>query len=123
MSNGHVCAMCAQRGKTWDGDDPVCAFDTAGKFNASNWNCATMNKLREIADGYGLRIRHDMAAASIGCVPFEGDDYSGYIVMTWYKDRGRTGNAFIAWDAEPVREFTYTDAVAAIAQYARKEVA
>ncbi|MBR8661188.1 hypothetical protein [Brevibacillus sp. NL20B1] len=109
------CKLCIERGKTWNGDDPRCAFET-GVFSPDNWNCATMNALREISRQLRTTYRDDMAAASIGYVPFEGDEYSGYIVMTWYKDRGRTGNAFIAWDDEPIRELTEADALLAIEQ-------
>jgi hypothetical protein len=106
------CKLCLERGKTWDGDDPRCAFET-GVFSPNNWNCATMNRLRQISrDKIGSYYRDDMAAASIGYVPFE----DGYVVMTWYKDRGRTGNAFIAYDDEPIRELTEADALLAIEQ-------
>ena len=47
------CPLCKKRGKTWEGDDPVCALKN-GKFSDDNWNCATMNKLREIAIRLGL---------------------------------------------------------------------
>lgn len=111
-----ACIRCAQRGKTWSGGDPRCAFEN-GTFNGDNWNCATMNELREMSRQFETYRRDDMAAASIGYVPFEGDDYSGYIVMTWYKDRGRTGNAVIMWDDNPVRELTELDALTAIRQH------
>lgn len=117
----HDCVMCKTRGKPWKGSDPKCAF-TDGRFNRDNWNCATMNKLREIADANGLSDRDDMAAGSFGAVPFEGDDYSGYIVMTWYKSRGKTGNALVMWDDEPVRELTEADAREAIAQFERERL-
>ncbi|WP_232696119.1 hypothetical protein [Brevibacillus daliensis] len=107
------CPLCIERGKTWNGDDPRCAFETA-VFSPNNWNCATMNRLRQIARDINISYRDDQAASSLGAVPFEGDDYSGYVVMTWYKDRGNTGNAFIAWSGEPIRELTLADAMLAI---------
>ncbi|QHZ58652.1 hypothetical protein M655_025120 [Brevibacillus sp. NSP2.1] len=113
------CKLCIERGKPWKGDDPRCAFEN-GTFSPDNWNCATMIALREISREIGTNYRDDNAVASIGTVPFEGGDYSGYIVMTWYKDRGRTSNAFIAWDSEPIRELTEADAILAI-EYNRQE--
>lgn len=73
-----------------------------------------MNALRDRAEELRTTFRDDMAAASIGYVPLETDDYSGYVVMTWYKDRGRTGNALIVWDDEEPRPLTEEDALAAL---------
>lgn len=106
------CKMCLERGKTWSGSDPTCAFN-AGEFNTDNWNCATMNRLREIATGYlfpppsgSFFARDDSDNASIGVLPLgcgldEDDWLQGYLVMTWYKDRGRTGQAWIMNDDDP----------------------
>lgn len=109
-----MCKRCETRGQTWAGDAPTCAFDKHGNFTADNWNCATMNALREAARIIGTAYHDDDAAASIGTVPFESDDYSGYIVMTWYKNRGRTGNALIMWDDHEPRTLTEADAEAAL---------
>lgn len=110
------CKMCKERGKPpWFGDDPRCAFES-GVFNTDNWNCATMNALRDLAEKLGTTYRDDLAAGSIGYVPFENEDYSGYIVMTWYKNRGRTDNAVVMWVDEPLRELTEEDALLALEQ-------
>jgi len=110
-----TCKLCQERGKTWDGADPQCAFES-DVFSPDNWNCATMNTLRDIAESLGTTMHRDLDDASIGYVPL-GDDgeYSGYVVMTWYKNRGRTGNALIMWDDEPVEELTEAAALQAIA--------
>jgi len=50
-----ACRLCEQRGKTWEGSDPKCAFESYG-FSHDNWNCATMNRLREIAKRYSEKI-------------------------------------------------------------------
>ncbi|EMT54781.1 hypothetical protein I532_04215 [Brevibacillus borstelensis AK1] len=110
------CKLCVERGKPWSGDDPRCAFERE-TFSPDNWNCATMNALRNIAEAQGHTHRDDMGPCSIGFVPFEGDD-AGYIVMTWYKNRGRTGNAVVMRDSE-IRTFTYQDARDALAHNAR----
>jgi hypothetical protein len=53
-----ACKLCNERGKTWNGDDPVCAFEN-GVFSNDNWNCATMNKLRNISEELDKSMRHD----------------------------------------------------------------
>lgn len=119
-----ACKMCRERGKTWYGDDPQCAFES-GTFSGDNWNCATMNALRQRARDIGTDMRDDNAAASIGYVPVETDDYSGYVVMTWYKDRGETGNAIVVGDDEPLQPLTEALALAALAysaKWVQKEV-
>lgn len=107
------CKLCRERGKPWHGDDPRCAFET-GVFSPENWNCATMNALRERARELGTTFRDDNAAGSIGCVPVETDDFNGYVVLVWYKDRGRTGNAILLCDDEPPRPLTEEAALAAL---------
>lgn len=100
-----ACKLCENRGKTWEGDNPKCAFDENGVFNSDNWNCATMNKLRDIADSMDTDFRDDNSCGSIGYVPMDNDyapdnfdTFGGYIVMSWYKNRGRTGNAVFMTD-------------------------
>ena len=87
-----------------------CAFET-GRFSSDNWNCQTMIALRTIAESlrYGEKHplavayeRDDMSSASIGVVRIpeasEEEIQQGYIVMTWYKNRGHTGRAIVVWD-------------------------
>lgn len=109
-----TCKMCRERGETWPGDDYKCAFEH-GDFNTANWHCATMNALRERAEELGTTFRDNNAAGSIGYVPFEGDDYSGYIVMTWHKNRGHTGFAQIMSDDNWPRPLTEKEALEALA--------
>jgi len=71
------------------GSDPQCAFVT-GEFDGENWQCATMDTLREIneeAVGYdggshGWNLDENACVLSAG----EGD----FLLMSWYKRRGRT---------------------------------
>lgn len=85
--------------------DPVkCAFEK-GVFDHDNWNCETMNALRDRCD---YQLRDDSSAGSIGVIHIPdveagGELQQGYIVMTWYKRRGKTGQAYVANDDdEPV---------------------
>jgi len=119
-----TCKLCTERGKTWNGDDPRCAFES-GVFSTDNWRCATMSRLRGIAEKRGSSERDDNSCASIGYVPLDNDYVpmdapemdAGYIVMTWYKDRGRKGQALIMWDDEESRPLTLREAEEAIRVY------
>ena len=85
-----------------------CAFES-GEFSHNNWSCKTLHELRDMSgenfDDEATELgsfhwRDDMGKASIGVVPIPEDcnHQSGYIVMTWYKSRGRTGQAWVMWD-------------------------
>lgn len=105
-----VCKLCEEQAEYWENkvSKPECAF-TNGVFSSENWNCGTMNALRQRSYELETDFRDDMAAASIGYVPyddFHDDELGGYIVMTWYKNRGRTYNAMLLYDNEPIREVT-----------------
>ncbi len=50
----YKCPRCSTRVKDWSGDDPKCGFDKNGNFLEHNWNCATLNALREM-DEDGIR--------------------------------------------------------------------
>jgi hypothetical protein len=72
--------MCKQRGKTWEGADPQCAFEN-GIFSSENWNCATADealsklmlvrsgKVIESANSYSPNNRMEEIKAKelIGC--------------------------------------------------------
>ncbi|SET43303.1 hypothetical protein SAMN05216389_11158 [Oceanobacillus limi] len=118
-----VCDCCKSRGKTWEGSDPKCAFDSEGNFLSDNWNCGTMNELRFIANEIGTVNRDDNSCGTIGYVPVDNDfapddfdTFGGYIVMMWYKDRGRTDNAVFMTDDE-TSDITIKHAELAITTY------
>lgn len=105
------CKLCREREKTYVGSIPQCAFnvDNTGTFNSDNWNCATMNALREKAAELKTNYRDDQAAGSIGYVPYEdfdGELSNGYIVMTWYKERGKTDMAFLVSTDDEIEQLT-----------------
>jgi hypothetical protein len=81
------CFRCKQRGKTWNGGDPKCAFVT-GVFDPGNWMCATMNALRD-AVGENYVWNDDQKAAVLAA------DEGTFIALSWYKDRGRTEGAWL----------------------------
>lgn len=112
------CAMCEERGQPWTGAAPKCAFPDAGDFTADNWNCATMNALRDAAEAH--RVQHD--DQSLGAVPFDNElqhePNAGFVVLCWYKSRGCTSVAFVAGDDSPPRPLTYGLANAVARTYA-----
>ena len=116
-----TCKLCestySQSGQDSDGDYPTCAFSN-GKFVESNWNCATMNSLRDlIGDGTGgnytssFRDRYDDCSIGVLRAP-----NGWHLVMTWYKERGCTGDAFLVRDGLRT-ELTETIAEAIIEMY------
>lgn len=99
-----TCRLCEERGiPDHFASNPNCAFDETGTFTGDNWQCATMNALRDLVeDGYGERIYGDDESIAIIRVPYHIG--LGFIVMTWYKDRGQTGNAIVMSTDHPERK-------------------
>ena len=99
--------MCRKRGQTWSGDGEVCGFLSFGRFKENNWNCATLNKLRDMCD-WGNR--DDSSSACIGVIQISESEkrgiQQGYVVLTWYKDRGATGQARVVWDDNLTEKLT-----------------
>ncbi len=92
-----ICKACQARGKTWQGDDPKCAFES-GAFSSDNWNCATMGKLRSILE-YDAEWYEDMHIVTARVLD-DGKANIGWIVLSWYKSRGRTGQALFIDDED-----------------------
>ena len=79
----YKCPRCASRVKDWNGDDPKCGFDKDGNFLENNWNCATLNALRDKANEN--RVWSDDYSMSI----IQTFDV-GFGILRWYKHRGQT---------------------------------
>jgi hypothetical protein len=77
------CPRCQERVKDWEGDDPKCGFDENGNFLENNWNCATLNALRDKANAN--RVWSDDYSMSI----IQTFDV-GFGILRWYKSRGQT---------------------------------
>jgi hypothetical protein len=68
-------------------------------FDENNWNCATMNALRDIAEKHGYKQRDDDCCIGVVLIPRAAEGaQSGHIVMTWYKERGKTSRAIVMYD-------------------------
>ena len=106
-----ICDRCEKRVKDWKGDDPRCAF-TRGQFDSDNWNCATMNDLRELVRDRAVYSEDNNCAV----LPYEGY----FIIISWYKSRGCTNFAAVL-DGCNVRALT-TVMADEILKFAKKEV-
>jgi len=72
-------------------------------FDPANWNCATMNLVRQVAEDAGVTFRGDDQTL---CVL---DGEAGWLVLCWYKRRGRT--SVCLWvDDEQARPLRLEDA-------------
>ena len=127
-----MCKFCRERsGKELKrfASSPRCAFGNhytddynGALFDKENWNCKTMNYLRLIAIEVGLHQRRDVTCGTIACVPFENNYGQGYIVMSYYKRRGKVGNAVIMYDDHSVRQLTEKIAVSVVEDYMSRGV-
>jgi hypothetical protein len=98
-----VCRRCEARGQDWAGDAPKCGFLDGKPFLSSNWNCATLNALRDHAER--SQVYNDDQYAAILPIPDSGE----FIVLCWYKHRGRTESACVI-SGSTVRPLTIRDA-------------
>lgn len=94
-----ACPRCIARGKTWKGDNPKCAFKS-GTFDADNWNCATANALRSAAQVRAYNGDEDTCA--VLPLPEDYDHAAGFVVLSWYKSRGRVDGAHAVVNYKPV---------------------
>lgn len=127
----HFCAACRARGKIWNGGDPECSFQHGRPFSPDGWNCATVDKIRDI-----LRIEHGKPRPDGISLDWSAEGYQSIamirtdpdyietsihayaLYVTWYKDRGRTGGMWLMGDEENPVPVPPTEAeVLAIAEY------
>ena len=109
------CRRCRERGQTWPGSSPVCAFQR-GVFHAENWNCATMGELRNLASLNDLW--NDDQYAGLVAVSEAADEAAkglgSFVVLEWYKHRGRTSAAWVLHDESPPTVLTLEQAEAVL---------
>ena len=85
-----------------------CAF-AGDVFSPDNWNCETVNTLRDTAEQLGFKARDE--DVSFGFIPAG----ARYIAVTWYKERGRTSEMLVMGDDETPHRPTLTEIDEAIA--------
>ena len=103
-----TCRRCLERGKTTDRTDPKCAFES-GTFSPDNWDCGTMNALRE----RGEKTRSYCEDQSAALVPIFRE--GRYIILGWYKNRGKTEYAGVL-DEEEIKPLSLEDAELALSK-------
>lgn len=115
------CKYCKQHNlNDWNESKPKCGFDNAGIFKTDNWNCGTLNRLREIVEDTQL-YSNDSHSALIP-IDYEGKEednfnYADFILLNWYKRRGRTDLAKIITSGNDIQDLTLDIAYSAIEQY------
>lgn len=85
------CPACRERG--WPAhfeSEPKCGFLDDGLFTPDNWMCETLLRLRTRA-GEEAGKCHYRDDQYLGVIP----TFLGFIVLSWYKHRGRTEGAWI----------------------------
>lgn len=111
-----------------ESDSIRCAFKD-GVFNTDNWSCQTMNELRKLCENedFDWRVNyHNDSNLGVVRIPLVNidDDYDtqnnvqyGFLVLSWYKNRGRTGQAMVMSDNDEPMPLTLTTAEFILARY------
>jgi len=136
------CKRCAAGSTDHGLDKRECAFQrmtscvvSKGKVirerreaDPDNWCCETLLALRNLADERAemgdldtFHHRDDNSNATIWVLPIPGDVEcaSGYIVMTGYKSRGATPQAWVMHDDQDPQRLTLEVAEAVLDGYGR----
>lgn len=107
------CKLCTERGQTWSGSPPVCAFES-GQFSSKNWNCATCIAIRARMEDCDA-VKWVSGDQRYGTLPL-GDEFNEYfddfvvcVWATWYKSRGKTDVLFFLTDSSNVITPTEND--------------
>lgn len=117
-----TCAACKNRGQTWPGSPPTCAFDDWD----GNWNCATLNAIREIVcegqspmpSGVDYNYCDDMKYATVYCDHIElPSGHAMALWVAWYKSRGGTDALWLLNHDGSPRKPTEADCLAICAAY------
>jgi hypothetical protein len=114
------CRRCRERVKGWRGDNPKCGFDAAGNFLTQNWNCATLNALRDLCreprrgdvagDVIGVSLWHDDDNVAVLPMPERPEGgHGGFMLVRWYKQRGRTDEVLVWRSYGSIRPATLGD--------------
>ena len=122
-----TCKMCKERVKDWNGSDGSCYFD-----GEHNWNCATINKIRELChEGQELKrgIHYEycdnekFATFNIHEVEDSKGNYIGRcLYVAWYKCRGGTEALWILDGEDDIpKKPTENELLAIIRYYSKGE--
>ena len=105
-----TCPACEDRGQTWKGDPPTCAFPDRQLFSPKNWNCATVGKIRDLVyEGQELpafidyQYCDDQKYATVNISDGEIAGFPLALWVSWYKQRGTTDAMWLLFEHEPPR--------------------
>lgn len=108
MAKPWMCARCKAGSRDNGLSKRRCAFTKSGRFRKNNWCCETMMALRGAAV---FRERDDLSAGSIAVLPVPDTlDVTGWLSLSYYKDRGTSGGAVILGDEGQRHSLTLTRA-------------
>ncbi len=117
-----TCALCSKRIKDWNAPISRCAF-SYGVFSSENWNCATVNAIREICNGdfpgVDYQFCDDQNYATVKVDELEIDSALA-LWVTWYKDRGKTDGMWLMFSDQPPRPPTQQEAAIVIQAFQRR---
>jgi hypothetical protein len=121
-----TCKACKERGQTWNGSPPKCAFEE-GHFSRENWNCATANAIRDLVyegqnpmpEGVDYRYCEDQKYATVHVADIDGPGPALALWVSWYKSRGGTDAMWLLEEYSEPRQPTEADCLAILAAYGR----
>lgn len=101
------CELCQTRGKIWNGSEPKCFLEGW----EDNWNCATLNAIREICyqwkdrktRGVNYEYCDDMYFATIVTDGLLDGELGLCLYVEWYKSRGATDEMWVLGAGTPFR--------------------
>lgn len=116
-----TCLACQQRGKTWNGGAPECAFPNGGEFDPTNWNCATANAIRNLCGqddpnqhaDYRYCDDQNYSTLMVDEIDIPSGDALA-LWVSWYKHRGRTEAMWLLDEHNAPRKPTEADCMAII---------
>jgi hypothetical protein len=116
-----MCKLCVEKGLP----NCECAFNKEGLFQKDNWNCVTINVLRDIAEEFNLiKYGCDISLAVLDTpsvrINEEDSEPDGWCILSWYKQKGAISNAIFMSD-EIEKPMTLDQANAIINLYKNKK--
>lgn len=125
----HCCLPCQQYVASPNEAAAVCAFPDGYAFNTDNWNCQTMVRLRLLAEELRDALGHHTVSGPVFTVNVDqwclvlplpwlhrGPGYAepptmgDFIILYWYKHRGRCEQAYSLGDEHGCLPLRLTDA-------------
>ena len=93
------CKHCIEKEKEWgkDNSEIQCAFES-WTFSDHNWNCGTMDFLRDYVENDYMRNNDQYA----GVFPYETDSEEWFLYLEWYKSRWETDKCYDMKRIEPL---------------------